>query len=43
MTERQAGRMIPKHEREVLALGRSFGAHSVEVKERGDGAGAEEE
>ncbi|HEX8695428.1 MAG TPA: SDR family oxidoreductase [Longimicrobium sp.] len=28
---RTARRLIPRHEREVAALGRSFGAHSVEV------------
>ncbi|HEX2204697.1 MAG TPA: SDR family oxidoreductase [Longimicrobium sp.] len=38
LTGRIARRLVPKMEREVLALGRSFGAHSVEVKE-GDGRG----
>jgi len=33
VTGRTARRLLPRHEREVAALGRSFGAHSVETIE----------
>lgn len=36
---RTAARVIPRLEAEVTALGRSFGSHSAEVVERGDGEG----
>jgi NAD(P)-dependent dehydrogenase (short-subunit alcohol dehydrogenase family) len=37
VTGRVARRLVPEHERQVLALGRSFGEHSVEVKEGREG------
>ena len=38
VTGRRTGRLIPESEREALALGRPFGAHSVETARRPGGA-----